>query len=88
MSPKSQHTYTALTRRRLLQDTLGGMAGLAAWQGWPRLQVAMAQKGEPAGQMTWAVHISLAPVWFDPADNTGIAVPAAPAGLRCAGLGA
>jgi len=23
-------------------------------------------------QMTWAVHISLAPVWFDPAEHTGI----------------
>jgi peptide/nickel transport system substrate-binding protein len=75
MSPKSQHTYTALTRRRLLQDTLGGMAGLAAWQGWPRLQVAMAQKGEPAGQMTWAVHVSIAPTWFDPAETGGIITP-------------
>ena len=26
----------------------------------------------PAGQMTWAVHISLAPIWFDPAEHTGI----------------
>ena len=25
-----------------------------------------------AQQMTWAVHISLAPTWFDPADHTGI----------------
>jgi peptide/nickel transport system substrate-binding protein len=23
-------------------------------------------------QMTWAIHVSLAPVWFDPADHTGI----------------
>jgi peptide/nickel transport system substrate-binding protein len=23
-------------------------------------------------QMTWAVHVSLAPVWFDPAEHTGI----------------
>ena len=48
--------YTVLTRRRLLQGTLGGIAGFATWQGWPHLQVAMAQKGESAGQMTWAVH--------------------------------
>ena len=26
----------------------------------------------PAGQMTWAVHVSLAPTWFDPAEHTGI----------------
>ena len=23
--------------------------------------------GSPQGQLTWAVHISLAPTWFDPA---------------------
>ena len=75
MSLKSQHTHTALTRRRLLQDTLGGIAGLATWQCWPRLQVAMAQKGEPAGQMTWAMHITLAPTWFDPAETGGLITP-------------
>src|SRR5882762_6084513 len=75
MSPKSQHPYTALTRRRLLQGTLGGIAGLVTWQGWPRLPVAMAQKGEPAGQMTWAVHVAIAPTWFDPAETAGIVTP-------------
>ena len=67
--------YTLLTRRRLLQGTLGGIAGLATWHGWPRLQVAMAQKGEPAGQMTWAVHLSIAPTWFDPAETSGVITP-------------
>src|ERR671923_2295938 len=75
MSPKSQHTSTALTRRRLLQGTLGGIAGFAAWQGWPRLQVAMAQKGAPSGQMTWAIHVTIAPTWFDPAETPGIITP-------------
>jgi peptide/nickel transport system substrate-binding protein len=75
MSPKPQQTYTALTRRRLLQGTLGGIAGLAAWQGWPRLQAAIAQKVEPAGQMTWAVHVGIAPTWFDPAETAGIITP-------------
>ena len=23
-------------------------------------------------QMTWAVHVSLAPTWFDPTEHTGI----------------
>src|SRR5919202_2757063 len=68
-------TYTVLTRRRLLQGTLGGIAGFATWQGWPRLQVAMAQKGEPTGQMTWAMHITLAPIWFDPAETPGLITP-------------
>jgi peptide/nickel transport system substrate-binding protein len=29
----------------------------------------------PEGQMTWAVHVSLAPTWFDPAETPGIATP-------------
>ena len=29
----------------------------------------------PAGQMTWGVHIALAPTWFDPAETTGIVTP-------------
>lgn len=29
----------------------------------------------PEGQMTWAVHISLAPVWFDPAETQGLITP-------------
>jgi len=29
----------------------------------------------PEGQMTWAVHISLAPTWFDPAETSGIITP-------------
>jgi len=27
------------------------------------------------GQVTWAVHITLAPTWFDPAETPGIATP-------------
>src|SRR6201988_2310446 len=29
----------------------------------------------PDGQMTWGVHISLAPTWFDPAETPGIVTP-------------
>src|SRR5258708_6489805 len=29
----------------------------------------------PEGQMPWAVHISLAPTWFDPAETQGIITP-------------
>jgi peptide/nickel transport system substrate-binding protein len=29
----------------------------------------------PEGQMTWAIHISLAPTWFDPAETPGIVTP-------------
>ena len=29
----------------------------------------------PDGQVTWGIHISLAPTWFDPAETTGIVTP-------------
>jgi peptide/nickel transport system substrate-binding protein len=29
----------------------------------------------PEGQMTWAVHVSLAPTWFDPGETAGIITP-------------
>ena len=29
----------------------------------------------PAGQITWAVHVTIAPTWFDPAETPGIVTP-------------
>jgi peptide/nickel transport system substrate-binding protein len=29
----------------------------------------------PEGQLTWAVHVSIAPLWFDPAETPGIITP-------------
>jgi len=29
----------------------------------------------PEGQITWGIHISLAPTWFDPAETSGIVTP-------------
>ena len=29
----------------------------------------------PEGQLTWAVHVSLAPTWFDPAETPGMITP-------------
>src|SRR6266705_7001109 len=29
----------------------------------------------PSGQMTWAMHISLAPTFFDPAETPGVIAP-------------
>ena len=29
----------------------------------------------PEGQVSWAVHVSLAPTWFDPAETSGIITP-------------
>ena len=29
----------------------------------------------PEGQVTWGIHVSLVPSWFDPAETTGIVTP-------------
>ena len=66
----------SLTRRRFLQSSAGGVAGLTAWlYGRPRLLAAPAAKDEPSGQMTWAVHVTIAPTWFDPAETPGTITP-------------
>jgi peptide/nickel transport system substrate-binding protein len=55
-----------LTRRDLLTAAALGLAGAA-----PRFALAAA----PQGQLTWGVHVSLAPTWFDPAETSGIITP-------------
>jgi peptide/nickel transport system substrate-binding protein len=76
MTQHARQVGTALTRRRFLQGTMGGAAGLTAWlQGWPRVLAAPTQKGAASGQMTWAVHVTIAPSWFDPAETPGIITP-------------
>src|SRR5881296_2809061 len=37
--------------------------------------VAAPAAAAPEGQMTWGVHVSLAPTWFDPAETQGIITP-------------
>ena len=39
------------------------------------LAIAAPAAAAPEGQMTWAVHITLAPTWFDPAETPGIGTP-------------
>jgi peptide/nickel transport system substrate-binding protein len=34
-----------------------------------------ARAANPDGQLTWAVHVTLAPTWFDPAETSGIITP-------------
>ena len=29
----------------------------------------------PEGQLTWGIHVSLAPTWFDPAETPGVITP-------------
>ena len=39
------------------------------------LLAATGASAAPEGQMTWAVHVSLAPAWFDPAETPSVLVP-------------
>jgi peptide/nickel transport system substrate-binding protein len=39
------------------------------------LTLAAPAMASPEGQMTWGVHISLSPTWFDPAETQGIITP-------------
>src|SRR5262245_36473781 len=39
------------------------------------LAVATPAAAAPEGQVTWGVHISLAPTWFDPAETQGLITP-------------
>src|SRR5262249_28180573 len=39
------------------------------------LSTGSAGTASPAGQLTWGVHVSLAPTWFYPAETLGITTP-------------
>jgi len=56
-----------VTRRDALAFTAAGLAAAAA--------PGMACAAGPQEQLTWGVHISLAPTWFDPAETPGIITP-------------
>ncbi|MBV9969073.1 MAG: ABC transporter substrate-binding protein, partial [Xanthobacteraceae bacterium] len=59
-------SLSGISRRSVLAS---GAAAVAA--GFPELAIAAAG----ASELTWGVHVSLAPVWFDPAEATGIITP-------------
>jgi peptide/nickel transport system substrate-binding protein len=67
---------TSCTRRRFLRGTIRSAAGILAWhQSWPSRGTALAQKGGPQGTMTWAIHVTITPTWFDPAETPGLITP-------------
>ena len=57
---------TGLTRREVIALTALGLVA-----GAPQMALAAA----PSGQLTWGIHVSLAPTWFDPAETQGIITP-------------
>src|SRR5262245_42706487 len=56
-------TAAYLTRRNVLALAAIGAAAPTA------------RAATPSGQLTWGVHISLAPTWLDPAETPGIITP-------------
>ena len=56
----------ALTRRDLLAATAAGLVAGAP---------AVARAAGPQDQLIWAIHVSLAPTWFEPAEASGIITP-------------
>ncbi|HYB40900.1 MAG TPA: ABC transporter substrate-binding protein [Candidatus Methylomirabilis sp.] len=60
-----------MTHRRSLAVVMG-LALAAAWLAPPPVATAAAA---PDGQLTFAVPISLAPTWFDPAETAGVITP-------------
>ena len=63
---KSSPIGGGLTRRDVL-----GLAALGLVGGMPGSSLA----GSPQGQLTWGIHVSLAPTWFDPAETPGLITP-------------
>ena len=64
--PKPGAQEAHVTRRDVL-----ALAALGLIAGGPRSATAAGTEG----QLTWGVHISLAPTWFDPAETPGIITP-------------
>ena len=65
----SDRRKPGITRRDALAFAALGMVANATDA------VTAARAAGPEGQLTWGVHISLAPIWFDPADISGIITP-------------
>jgi len=64
--PGSGDDARGVTRREIL-----ALAALGLVAGAPGSAIAAGTEG----QLIWGVHVSLAPIWFDPADVSGIITP-------------
>jgi len=61
----SSDSGLAITRRDVLAAASLGLAAAPAFPAW----------ATAGGQLTWGIHVSLAPVWFEPAEASGIITP-------------
>src|SRR5690349_9540922 len=55
---QSVTTHVGMTRREMLALTALGLAAGAPGISWA---------AAPQGQLSWGIHVTLAPTWFDPA---------------------
>jgi peptide/nickel transport system substrate-binding protein len=62
-----ENARPGMTRR----GVLGGATALGLSAAAPGL----ARAAGPEGQLTWGLHVSLAPTWFDPAETQGMITP-------------
>jgi peptide/nickel transport system substrate-binding protein len=69
--PRSLLGETAGKRSGLSRRELLALAALGLAAGAPRV----AEAAGPQGQLSWGIHVSLAPTWFDPAETSGIITP-------------
>ena len=58
-------TRLIITRREVLAAAALGLAAAPVRPAWAAAD----------GQLTWAIHVSLAPAWFEPAEASGIITP-------------
>ena len=70
--PRRLESKTQLPMRR---QTLRHLRVVATFVLLVLLAIAAPAAAAPEGQMTWGVHISLAPTWFDPAETQGLITP-------------
>jgi peptide/nickel transport system substrate-binding protein len=64
--PNAEAHSNNLSRRDVF-----ALAALGLVAGAPGL----ARAAGPEGQLTWGIHVSLAPAWFDPAETSGLITP-------------
>src|SRR5258708_15342917 len=63
--PCPAHVRSTIGRREIL--VAGGLS-LVTGAAWPTAAAS-------SDQLTWGVHVSLAPTWFEPAEASGIITP-------------
>ena len=84
MTPAQDQAASAISRvvqRRKTERRFSVIPG-ARWSTFAFLVVALmvgshgpAKATGPEGQLTWGVHVSLAQIWFDPAETPGVITP-------------